>query len=831
MSRSSEGVHQRKASINRRVICRLSAVGLILALGSCSLQKQVPDNQVVLKEAKVSNAPKDHAYKLSTLIKQQPNKRLFSTLRFNMWAYLLAGGQVPQRDTIPEGKWFIGKGWKRLTRFVREDIGSPPVILDSAQVATSARQMETYLADQGHLSAAVEPHVDTQGVQATVTYEVQSDQPYRIQNVDYFVQDRFLHQLITQERKSELLEAGGVYTSQKLRTERQHITRFLQNKGFFNFSNQFIEFQVDTSVGRHAVNVAVMVANPPDYKRHRQYSIGDVYINPSFQMPDSGRKDTLQKGGYTFVTDRRQFLVSPEVLLSKIPIEPGALYVNEQKRTTYNRLSQLDIYKFVDVRFFNPRDVGERKGQVDCYIQLTPGKQRSLNFEQEFTLTDQNDQFAASVVNNGRFYGIAPNVNYRNKNLFRKGITWDMNLRGAYEFSNQLFTNQANQNIFEFGANTSLKYYGSFLPSSVSEGELAKSVQTSLNLSYLIEGNVNYQRNTASFSYTWRFNNNLSTIYATPASINLVNTRISRDTFAEQIRQFDNPFIQSIFDTYTITGGELTWVYNDEPLLGDQHWLIRWNLEPAGNLLYLLYDQVVPFFREDVFNNAPAEGRLSENFKYGFGDIGFYTFTKTQADFRYYIPGKGNNELVLRLAPGVGLGYGNNDFMPFEERFFVGGSNSIRAWAVRDLGPGGYQGRLNNNDSRSVDLRVFQVGDVKIEGNLEYRFDLFYRFRGALFADFGNVWLLTEPGGGADNDLEEAFFETGKFDGQFYREMAIGTGFGLRMDWTFFILRLDFGWPVRNPKKPRTERWISYDRDWGWFANEARLNIGVGYPF
>lgn len=782
------------------------------------------DQHVILKDAKIQNAPKGHSYKLNTLIKQKPNQRFLNTFRLGMRAYLMAGGKVPPRDSIPEGKWFIGKAWKSLGNFIREDFGNPPVILDSSQIAASANQMETYLADQGHLSTVVEPRVDTDGLEATVTYKISSEESYHIQNTDYFVQDRFIHQLITKERESDLLDSGGIYSSNKLRKERQEMTKFLRNKGFYNFSNNFIEFRVDTSVGRHAVNVAVMLSNPDDYQRHRQYTIGDVYVNPSFRMPDSGRKDTVQKKGYKFISNRREFLVDPAVLLSKIPIEPGELYVNEQRRTTYNRLSQLDIYKFVDVRFFNARPVSERKGRVDCYIQLTPGKQRKLNFEQEFTLTDQNDQFAASVVNNGRFYGIAPNINYRNKNLFHKGITWDLNLHGAYEFSNDLFTNESPQNIFEVGANTSLKYQGSFLPRTVSEDPLANSVQTSLNLSYLLEGNINYRRNTGSFAYTWRFNNNLSTVYVTPAKINLVNTSISRDTFARQIREFDNPFIQSIFDTYTITGGELTWVYNDEPLLGDQHWLIRWNFQPAGNLLFLFYDKLLPLFGKE-------QERLSENFKYGFGDVGFYTFTKTEADFRYYIPGRGNNELVLRLATGIGMGYGNNDFMPFEERFFVGGSNSIRAWAVRDLGPGGYRGQVNGSDSRDINLRVFQVGDIKIEGNVEYRFDLFYRFKGAWFTDFGNVWLLSEPGGNIKDDQEQAFYETGKFDKDFYQDMAVGTGLGLRMDWTFFILRLDFGWPVRNPKKPRGERWTSYNRNLSWFASEARLNIGIGYPF
>ncbi len=801
-----------------------------LGLGSCSLQKQIPDNKVVLEKAKVKNAPEKHEYQLKTLIKQKPNKRLLSTFRLSMWTYLTAGGEVPPRDSVPQGKWFIGKAWKSLTSFVRNDLGNPPVILDSAQMAASSDQMETYLADHGHLNATVEPKIDTQKKQAELIYSIHSQEPYHIQNIDYFVQDRYLHQLITEERES-LLDSGGIYSSQKLRKERQNITKFLNNKGFYNFTNNFIEFRVDTAVGAQQVNVAVIVANPDDYNRHRQYTIDDVYINPSYSVPDTFRKDTLRKAGYTFISNRKELLLNPEVLISKIPIKSGKLYTSDQKETTYNRLSQLDIYKFVDIKYFNTKALGKRKGKIDCYIRLTPTKRRSLNFEQEFTLTDQNDQFAASVVNNGRFYGIAPNITYRNKNLFRRGITWDLNLRGAYEFTNDLFTSQTPQNIFEIGANTSLKYYGSFLPRTVTKDPISKTVQTSLNLRYLLEGNINYQRNTASFSYTWRFNNNLSTIYATPASINLVNTRISRDTFARQIQEFDNPFIQSIFDTYTITGGKLTWVYNDEPLLGDRHWLIRWNLEPAGNLLYLFYDQVLPFFQKQVFNTEPQKSGLSENFEYGFGDVGFYTFTKTQADFRYYIPGNGNNELVLRLAPGIGIGYGNTNFMPFEKRFFVGGSNSIRAWAVRDLGPGSYQGRIDGSAAENIDLRVFQVGDVKIEGNIEYRFDLFYRFRGAIFADFGNVWLLTEPGGMVTNDLEQKFFQEGKFDDNFYQEMAIGTGFGLRMDWTFFILRLDFGWPVRNPKKPRGERWTSYNRDLNWFTTEARLNIGVGYPF
>lgn len=798
-------------NVRRLVLCLMP----VLLLGGCSLQNHLPSDKVALKETEIKNAPKKHEYKLTTLIKQKPNKRFLNTIRLSMWTYLLAGGEIPPRDSVPEGKWFIGKAWKGMTKIIREDVGSYPVLLDSAQIQQSAMQMEAYLADQGHLSTNVKPSVDTNQQQATITYNVQSKQPYRIQNIDYFIQDRALYQLITEERDANYIEKGEVYTSKKLQKERSNITNFLKNKGFYNFSNSYIDFRVDTSLGDRSVNVAVMVANPGAYQRHKQYTVEDVYINPSFQMPDSARKDTLVTRGYTLVTDREEIIVDTEALISKIPIQPGALYANKQKRATYNQLSQLAIYKFVDIRFFNTRAVSASKGKIDCYIQLTPEKQHSLNPELEATVTDQNDQFAASFVNNNRFYGIAPSISYQNKNLLRKGISWDLNLRGSYEFSNQWFRNQSNPNIFEFGANTSLKYYGSFLPNSVTERPIANTVQTSLNLSYLLEGNVNYQRNTASFSYTWRFDNDLSTVYVSPAAINLVNTTIIRDTFGTQIDEFANPFIQSIFDTYTIIGGELTWVYDDEPLIGDQHWLIRWNFEPAGNLLYLFYDNIVPLFQD--------QDPVSNSFEYGFGDVGFFTFTRTQADFRYYIPGSKENELVLRFAPGVGIGYSNNAYMPFEKRFFVGGSNSIRAWPVRDLGPGSY--------SESLDLRVFQVGDVKIEGNIEYRFDLFYRFKGAFFTDFGNVWLLSEPGGNVSNEVEDQFFNVGKFDADFYKEIAIGTGFGLRMDWTFFIFRLDFGWPLRNPKKPPQDRWTSYDRKIGWFAREARLNIGIGYPF
>lgn len=802
-----------------RVICLL----LTLAIFSgCSLQNQFSEKQPpVLSKNNIKNAPDEHEYKLSTLVQQKPNSRFIQTFRLSMWTYL-ALDKNGSKDTLTEPSWFLGKFWQNTKKKVREGVGEKPVFLDSGKVKKSADQMERYLLHKGYFHSEVEPEIMVDKHNATVNYQVKAKAPFLIKEVSYFIPDRKIYRLLTNNKEESLIQPGEPYTSDKLANERNRISKFLKNQGYYNFTRQNINFEVDTSAGKRRVQIGISISNPGEYERHTQYKVRDVYLEPDYNFTDTIPDDTIKIKGYHFIVNEDDITIRPRTLLKKIKIDTGKLYSEKAKQKTYNHLSQLAIFKFIDIRF---QEVEGANGQadarktLDCYIQLTTNSQMSINGEFELTTSDGNEQYA-SISNTSRYFGIAPSISFRNKNLFKRGIAWDLNLRGAYEFSDQWIQNSLDENIYEIGGNTSLNYYGSFIPRKLFKQNPSESVKTSIDYTYLVEGNPNYQRNTHSGSYTWEFGNPLNTVYLTPVSVNLVSTNILTNDFRERIESINNPFIENIFDRYSIIGSRLTVVYDDEPIKGDQHWLIRWAIEPSGNMLYLFQNNLVPAFKSNVLNQETSDKPDSETFKHTIGNIGYYTYAKTKADFRYYLSGSGENELIFRFAPGIGVAYANNSFMPFEKRFFVGGSNSIRAWAVRELGPGSFSG-ISGGQGDELDLRLLQVGDIKLEGNLEYRFKMFKWLNGALFFDYGNVWTLKK----------EAEKPGGKISEDFYKEIAMGTGYGFRFDFQIFVFRLDLGWPIRSPLKPEGERFVARDANFDWILNEGRVNIGIGYPF
>ena len=794
---------------------------IVHLLAGCSLEKQLPKQKPLLAKTEVKGAPEGHQYKLESLINQKPNSRFLGTGRFALWAYLVFKADTTKPDSIREANWFLGKFWNQTKQQIKSGIGEQPVYLDSSRINESARQMSQYLTHQGFFKTEVKTDIAIANNNATVTFEIDAYKPYTVAKIDYYIPDRKIFQLVKRNEKESFIKAGGVYTSQKLAKERDRISELLQNKGFFNFNKQNIYFEVDTSYGNQEVRIGLGVSNPNAYERHTRYKIQDVYIEPDYDFTDTVTNDTIQVDQYHFIVNQDEITIRPQSVLNKVNIKPGQLYSAKKQQQTYNDLAQLAIFKFIDIRYRRMNkdqpDSLKRDGPtpLNCHIQLTTNSQHSVNGEFELSTTEGNEQFG-SVSNVNRYFGFSPSISYRNKNFLKRGIGWDLNLRGAYELSNRWFDNRMDQNIFEIGGNTSVNYYGSFLPYFLLGESPAQSVNTSLTYSYLVEGNPNYLRSTHTGQYIWRFENDLNSIYLSPVSVNLVNTNILRQSFRERIESINNPFIESIFDRYTILGSQFTLLYDDEPIQENHHWLIRWELEPTGNLLYLLKDQVIPTFRSNIFNGDVSDKDLSPTFEYGLGNVGFYTYTKTRADFRYYRPGSGENKFVFRFSPGIGVAYGNNEFMPFEKRFFVGGSNSIRAWRVRELGPGSF-----NDETDELDLRLFRVGDLLMEGNAEYRFNMVSWLNGALFLDFGNVWTLkqesTKPGGQISKD--------------FYKEIALGTGYGFRFDFQVFIFRLDLGLPLRSPLKPEGNRWVAKDATIGWMAEEVHLNIGIGYPF
>ncbi len=766
----------------------LFCLGIIVSLGGCSLKKNIPEKEVLLNSTSVKNSPKDLESGLENLIQQTPNGKLLGLFRLSMWIYLKFDQGEPN-------------GFKNG---VKNSLGSKPVYLDSNKILKSAEQMQRYLVHHGYFDNKVDYEINTNGKKADVNFKVKSGSGYNIGKKEYLIPDRDLYNNVTKDRDNSIIKKGKQYDSEVLVKERKDITNYLKNHGYYNFSKDYIYFDVDTSLPSNQVKVGIGIRNPKDKVRHQRYKLSNIYIEPIHQVGDTLRKDTNDYGDYKIIGNKN--IVDPNTLINLIDLQKDQLYTAKDVNATINQLSQLAIFKFVEVKFKKVQKVNSNTSEVACYILLTPRDKHEINLEMELATTEEEEQLS-TASSTTRYYGISPSIGYSNKNLFKQGILWESELRGGYELSNQWFAEGNGQNIFELGANTSIQYPNTFIPGLLFGEDLADATQTSINLSYLVEGNPNYQRSTVNANLTYNFQNDLVSHFVTPFNFNRVKTINKSTDFQERLESINNPLVESIFDTYLISGAKWSIVYNDKSLPSKNYWNIRWNIfETAGNLPWLYHSMLEPDQKLDE----------SETFDYSIGNVGFYQYAKTDADISYYIPTGKNSTMVFHLAPGVGTGYGNTQFMPFERRYFVGGSNSLRGWAVREIGPGAYESKSND-----FDLRLLQVGDLKFESNLEYRFNMFSILNGALFTDFGNVWTLEKEDNKDGGLLEE----------DFYREIAIATGYGLRFDFNFFILRLDLGLPLRSPAKDPGSRWVVEDADLEWVGTNVRFNIGIGYPF
>lgn len=755
-----------------------------ILLGACSLQKNIPQGKVLLHKNTIRNAPGNHKDQLEELIIQQPNRKIFGAFPFYLHMYYL-----------------LESDKKNFKKKLQNTLGEKPVYLDSNSVITSTRQIRQYLLNKGYINANVNQSIKIRNKKARVTYYVNAKIFYVIQDIEYHIHDRFLDSLIRESNDKSLLGKGQIYDSERLINEMKRITTYLRKRGFYKFSRDYIYADVDTSVGNHKIKIGIGVRNYDTYQRHRRYKIRKILLEPTYRMIDTLSKDTQKFRGYYVVQDQQY--INPSTLTNQIALREEQWYNQNDVEKTINQLNGLDIFKFIDVNFSGEKKTGSNTSWINCYIRMTPQEKRELQLELELTTTEQDEQFA--TLSTYRFYGLAPNIIYSARNLFSRALHWQIKLGGAYELSNNWITTGEGQNLYEFGVNTALIYPKTFLPQLLFGPSLAQTSKTAFNLSYLIEGDPRYLRSTGSFRYAYQFNNELNQHFITPIDINRIQTENITPAFQQRLEELQennpNPFLKSIFETYIISGSHYNFIYNDQPLKGKKHWLIRFNvLETAGNTLW--------FYKTLTGEKPSDEG----TFQYTFGDIGFYQYVKSDIDVRYYLP-VDENELALRINTGIGIPYGNTRDLPFERSFYAGGSNSIRAWAVRELGPGTYQ-------PPATDLGLFyQVGDIKMEGNIEYRFPLGYIFEAAIFSDFGNIWNLRQ----------EEDFEGGTFEKDFLSEIAIGSGLGLRLNFTYFIFRLDFAWQLRDPANPKGDRWETTLLKDG--LTLPRLNIGVGYPF
>lgn len=766
---------------------------LLLFVSGCQPARHLPDNQnlltrnrVVIHEAEVKKE------QLNSLLRQKPNRRILGLYRFHLNVYQFAR----QRSST------------RFNNWLQNTVGEPPVVYDAVLTENTRRQLELYMVNQGYFNARVEPSVDFHRKRARVTYFVHGNSPYSVRDMKYQITDAHLASFILPDTLNSLINRGDRYNAELMQKERERITRNLKNAGFFAFSREFIVFEVDSNLSSHQVDLTMVVLNPGQGardslpgRRHQRYLLDQVFIYPEHSpfraevaFPDTtvfrfrGRNKERE---YIFLHNE-PLRIRQKALVQNIMLDQGSFYRIGDVEQTYNYLSGLRNFRFINVQFSKEHEPLSGTPS-DTLAFLNASVQLSRSAANAFTIE-------AEGINSSGNLGVAGNFVFQNRNLFQGAEILNFRLKGAMEVTGETSGQDNLQkfpfNTLELGAEVSIDF-----PKLLFPIPMERIARTARPKSTVLSG-INYRQRpdytryifNISYGFEWS-ETQKKRHYLHPLEISSI--KIFNDSILQSKIPDANPLILSRYRDHLIAGSKYTYIYNTQnPALNSNFTYFRLNLESAGNLLELA---------TRAFDSSSDQNGSTTIF-----NIPFAQYVKADADFRYYWMLEANTSLVLRAMAGIGLPYGNTNVLPFIKSYYAGGANGLRAWRIYSVGPGGHQDTLG--------LRFDKYGDIKLEANLEYRFPIYSFWHGALFVDAGNVWFIEE----------NPQFTNGSFSPKrFYREIAIGTGFGLRMDFEYFVVRVDMGIPVRDPGHYQRNRWAGGIPS----LSEFNFNLGIGYPF
>ncbi len=786
---------------------RHSVVALLLLLigSACSVTRNIPQGEYILHRVRIKDdkqAPrKERIAKedFEKFIRQSPNKR-FLGVNFYVWLYESA-------DTAKHNRW---NEWKRRT-------GEAPVLLDEHLTRRSAENLKIFMDSKGFFSSSSWYEIDTTSrhKRAIVTYHTRQRTPYRLRSIAYEFRDSSLAPLILADTIHTLLRVGERFDISVLDAERERITLYLKEQGYYNFTIGNIEYEADTLAVPREVGLKMIVkprlkgynaAGEAQYEPNRIYRYGKVNIFPDYRPASDGERqidpatlDTINHLGLNIIYNEKLAL-RPSVLRQAVSLSPDHRYSSERVNRTYSDLMALGFFRSAKISFTeDPRSIdvsdtirivdnsGEHlsiqhhdEGILDCNILCTPTLRQSAKIELEGSTTSS-------------FYGLKAKVGYQNHNIFRGAESFDVSFTGGYEFMKA--KDASMRRASEVGVTTSLTFPRFLLPGDRFFRSIVQP-KTKLEVSVNFQNRPYYRRTLSSIGLGYQWSNRYySTFSLSPADINVVH--VSR-LDPEFLSQTHNQYLINSYKTQLMAGLKFSYGYNNQRRnLGGNTTIVRFNVETSGNLI----DGLMHLF---------ANPKAGEDYYKIFG-IRYSQYVRSDLSLSRKIVLGEKTAIAGRLYGGVARAYGNSDAVPFDRLFYAGGSNSMRGWAPRTLGPG--------NVPEPTSVFPTQLGDMKLEANLEFRFPIWGLIHGATFFDLGNIWYMrSNP---AEYSEEAVFYLK-----DFYKQLGFNTGFGIRFDIKFAILRLDWGVQLHNPNRPAGDRWIT---KFGW--KHTALNFGVGYPF
>lgn len=649
-----------------------------------------------------------------------------------------------------------GKGWDK---FVTK-IGVAPVVYEAEQVDNSILNLENRLEYLGYFDSKVESRISVKRKKVNVTYEVTLGKRYPIKQLSITLPEGGeFSEAFLKDTSAMTVKVGDYLSESALEAETERSSADMRNKGFYTFNKNYYFFEADTLT---CPDSALLHLTVHEYTR-----------NETVKEAEPIRKFYFNDVSITYP---KTLKIKDKVLKELNTIIPGAPYSSDIVNQTYSRLASL--------RVFNSVNIGMSKADtnlVDCSISLSQSKLQGFKVNLE------------GSTNSSGLLGVSPQLSYYHKNIFRGGEWLNLSFMGNFQFK---FNDSVRSN--EFGVSAGLSFPKFFpLPYRYFKGAIPR---TDINLSYNYQDRPEYTRNIISTSYGYNGRVGDRFYYqAYPLQLNIVRLFNLDPDFYKTLA--NDPFLRYAYQDHFDLGSGMTLYYTTDAasIPTESFFYTRFQFDIAGNMLSLFK----PLMKRDQDGFATI------------WNTPYSQFVRSEITLgRTWIFGRnGGQAIATRLLAGAGYAYGNSSALPFEKHFYGGGSNSLRGWQARTVGPG-----LSPMDTSFVIPN--QTGDMKLEANIEYRFNMFWKVAGAVFVDAGNVWTLKDDGTQAGKESMLRWDTFGE-------SIAANWGVGLRLNFGFMLLRLDLGLKVHDPA--REIKWVGPDQ---WFKRDGyALHFGVGYPF
>ena len=740
----------------------------------------MPEGELLYTGAKLTVEGKEASKKekkvlkaaLKEVVRPKPNSTILG-LRPKLYVYNLAG--TPKKE----------KGFRY---WLKTKVGEAPVSYSQVDLEYNKSVLQNFAENSGYFNTKTVADSTRRGKKATAEYIVKPGKQYKIKEVKFPTDSSIISIAVRDTKRRSLLKNEEGYSLDAIKEERIRIDARLKEKGFFYFNPDYLKVQVDSTVADHQVDLIVKVKEEAPKLAETPYKINKIIVYPNYSIGSGSLKtntDSVQKYNDLTIIDSEN-IFKPQIFDRALYFKKEDLYNRTEHNLSLNRLVNLGTFKFVKNQFRVSDTIGN---YLDAYYYLTPLPKKSIRLE------------ALAKTNSANYTGTELNLNWSNRNTFRGAELLKISAFGGLEV--QVSGQNNGFNVYRFGTEANLVWPRLVAPFKLNSPS-SFVPKTKASLGYEFQNRIklySLQTFKGSFGYLWKENERKEHLLNV-TEITYVSPQNVTPLYQQQI--LANKSLGKVIEKQLIFGPTYSYTYTNTLQKRKKNtFYYKGSIDLAGNIAGLV---------------SGANVQKGDTIK--LFDVPFSQFIKIENDFRHYYKLGPDSQLASRVIVGAGYTYGNSNEMPFIKQFFIGGTNSLRAFRARSIGPGSFDVASTNTNTFLPD----QSGDFKLEFNTEYRAKIYGLLKGALFLDAGNIWLLKE-----NTDKPGA-----KLSKKFLNELAVGAGAGLRFDFSFLILRTDFAFPIRKSYLPDGNRWVVDQINFGsgaWRKENLIFNLAIGYPF